>query len=75
MKRIFILVLAVGMLAVFASVAAAQKSVVAIVKATTEDAKLLDGNFKIQDLVALDATEGYDKYEGDVTRAIWDLES
>ena len=75
MKRIFILVLAVGMLAVFASVAAAQKSVVAIAKATTEDAKLLDGNFKIQDLVALDATEGYDKYEGDVTRAIWDLES
>ena len=53
MKRIFILVLAVGMLAVFASVTAAQKSVVAIVKATPEEAAMLDGKFHVRELVDL----------------------
>jgi len=75
MKRMLILLMGLVVLFASASAAMAAKSVVAILKASPEDAKLLDGNFKIQDLYALDATEGYDQYEGDVTRAMWDLES
>ena len=74
MKRILILVLAVGMLAVFASVAAAQKSVVAIVKATPEEATMLDGKFHVLDLVdvSLKNVQEYAAMEGDFTHATWD---
>jgi len=72
MKRILILVLAVGMLAVFASVAAAQKSVVAIVKATPEEAKMLDGKFHYNWSEVLDQTKEHYAQTGEYPRATWD---
>jgi len=75
MKKMLILLMALATVVIFASAVMAEKSVVSIVKATPEEAKMLDGKFHMQDVVALDATLGYDQFEGDVTRATWDLES
>jgi len=74
MKRVSILLLVLGIAALCASLAAAEKSVVAIVKATLQDAELLDGHFHIRDLEALSPRE-YSESEGDHTRAVWDPES
>jgi uncharacterized protein (DUF362 family) len=74
MKRVLILLMALGVVVAFASVAMAEKSIVAIVKATPQDAELLDGHFRIRDLEALSPAE-YSESEGDHTRAVWDLES
>jgi len=75
MKKIFALLMTFWMVALFASAAIAAKSVVAIVKATPEDGKLLDGKFHIRDLPAIAHTSEYAESEGDYTRAIWDLGS
>jgi len=75
MKKIFTLLMTFWMIALFASAAPAAKSVVAIVKATPEDGKLLDGKFHIRDLPAIAHTPEYAESESDYTRAIWDPES
>jgi uncharacterized protein (DUF362 family) len=67
--------MALGLVFAFAATATAEKSVVAIMKATKADAKILDGNFKTIDYVALDQTKEYAEAGGDVTHAVWDLES
>ncbi len=77
MKRMIILLLAAGMIAIFASIAAAEKSVVAIVKATPEEAAMLDGKFHVRELVdlSLKNVQEYAESEGDHTRATWDVAS
>jgi uncharacterized protein (DUF362 family) len=72
MKRILIGLLALGAILAFASFAMAAKSVVAIVKASPEDAKIMDGGFHINDDVAHEQTREYHEATGDYTRALWD---
>ena len=75
MKRFLIAVMVLGLIFTFASTATAAKSVVAIKKATKADAKKLDGNFRTIDYVAIDQTREYAEADGDVTHAVWDLDS
>jgi hypothetical protein len=75
MKKIFTLLLAFWMVALFASGAIAAKSVVAILKASPEESQRLDGKFHIRDLAAIAHTPEYAASEGDHTRATWDPES
>jgi len=75
MKKILILLLALGVVVAFSAVAMAAKSVVAVVKATDADAKMLDGKFHINDDVAHEQTTEYHDATGDYTHATWDLES
>jgi uncharacterized protein (DUF362 family) len=74
-KKTLILLFALGLVALFSSLAAADKSVVAIVKAAPQEAEMLDGKFHIRDLPAISHTPEYADSEGDHTRATWDLES
>jgi uncharacterized protein (DUF362 family) len=53
----------------------AAKSVVSIVKATPEDAKMLDGKFHINDDVAHEQTREYHEATGDYVHALWEPES
>jgi uncharacterized protein (DUF362 family) len=75
MKKILVLLLALGVVVAFSTVAMAAKSVVAIVKASPEDAKLMDGHFHINDDVAHEQTTAYHDATGDYVRAIWDESS
>jgi len=75
MKKMLVLLLALGVVVAFSAVAMAAKSVVAIVKASPEDAKLMDGHFHINDDVAHEQTDAYHEATGDVVRALWDESS
>ena len=72
MKKILVLLLSLIAVFAFTSFAMAQKSVVSIVKATPEDAKMLDGGFHINDDVAHEQTREYHEATGDYTHALWD---
>ncbi len=75
MKRILVLLVALVAVMAFASFAMAAKSVVAIVKATPEEAKAMDGGFHINDDVAHEQTTEYHDATGDYVRALWAPES
>jgi len=75
MKKILVLLLSLIAVFAFTSFAMAQKSVVSIVKATPEDAKMLEGGFHINDDVAHEQTKEYHEATGDYTRALWEPES
>ena len=70
MKRLLTVLMVVGVVVAFASVATAEKSVVSIMRATKADAKKLDVNFKTIDYVALDQTKQYAEARGDFTHAV-----
>lgn len=75
MKKMLVLLLALGVVVAFSTVAMAAKSVVAIVKASPEEAKMMDGHFHINDDVAHEQTAAYHNATGDYVRALWDDES
>ncbi len=75
MKRMFVLLLAFGVVAFFASVAAAEKSVVSIVKADPADMKLLAESFHFNDDISHEQTAEFHEKTGEYPRAVWPEES
>jgi len=75
MKRILVLLVALVAVMAFASFAVAAKSVVAIVKASPEEAKAMDGGFHINDDTAHEQTSKYHNETGEYVRALWSPES
>lgn len=71
MKRILVLLLALGVVVLFASVAAAQKSVVSIVKAESPDLKLLAESFHFNDDISHEQTAAFHEATGEYPRAVW----
>ncbi|MGD0624855.1 MAG: DUF362 domain-containing protein [Thermodesulfobacteriota bacterium] len=72
MKKVLTALMAVAIALVFVSVAAAQKSVVSIVKCTSKsDLKLLSEDFHINDDVAHEQTTAFHEKTGEYVRAVW----
>ncbi len=72
MKKVLMALMAVAIGFVFVSVAAAQKSVVSIVKCTNKsDLKLLAEDFHINDDVSHEQTTAFHDKTGEYPRAVW----